>query len=177
MKNILVISTSLRKGNSYRLAQQFAKGAEEAGNKVELVSLVGKKIDYCRGCFQCLSKGSCVIKDDAVEIADKMRDADVIAFATPVYYYSMSGQMKTLIDRANCLYSGKRNFTDVYLLATAAEGSPSAMDNTVAGVQGWIDCFSGVSLKGVIRGTGVNDIGDINGKKSLIEAYEMGRNV
>ena len=93
-KHVLVISTSLRKGNSERLAQEFAKGAAAAGHQVEELTLRGKRLTFCTGCMACLEKGHCVIPDDAVEIAAKMKQADVIAFATPIYYYEMSGQMK-----------------------------------------------------------------------------------
>ena len=69
MKNVLIISTSLRGGsNSELLAKECAKGAEEAGNRVELLSLKGKKIQYCIGCLACLKTGECVQKDDAPEI-------------------------------------------------------------------------------------------------------------
>ena len=96
MKKVLVLSSSLRKGsNSETLAQEFAKGAAEAGNKVEFESLRGKKIGFCMGCLACQKKGKCVIKDDANAITKKMESADVIVFATPIYYYEMSGQPKT----------------------------------------------------------------------------------
>ena len=96
MKNVLIISTSLRGGsNSELLAKECAKGAEEAGNRVELLSLKGKKIQYCIGCLSCMKTGKCVQKDDAPEIMEKLRRADVLVFATPIYYYEMCGQMKT----------------------------------------------------------------------------------
>ena len=106
MKNVLIISTSLRGGsNSELLAKECAKGAEEAGNRVELLSLKSKKIQYCIGCLACIKTGKCVQKDDAPEIVEKLRRADVLVFATPIYYYEMCGQMKTLLDRMNPLYS------------------------------------------------------------------------
>lgn len=176
MKNILVISTSLRKGNSLALAEKFAEGARDEGNNVRLISLIGKKIDFCRGCFVCLEKGECIIADDANEIVAEMKKADVIAFATPVYYYSMSGQMKTLLDRANSLYDTDYKFTDIYLLATADEKGEDTMDKTITGLEGWIDCFERADLKGVVKALGVTNIGDIDGKEALSEAFEMGRN-
>ena len=95
-KNVLIISSSPRKGgNSETLAASFAKGAQDAGNHVETVWLREKQIGFCKGCLACLKAGHCVIKDDAAEIAAKMHDADVLVFATPVYYYSVSGQFKT----------------------------------------------------------------------------------
>ena len=104
-KKVLIISSSPRKGgNSETLAAAFAKGAREAGNQVETVYLREKQVGFCKGCLACLKLGHCVIQDDAVEIAAKMHDADVLVFATPVYYYCVSGQLKTMLDRANPLF-------------------------------------------------------------------------
>ncbi len=177
-KNVLIISASLRKGsNSEMLAKEFAKGALEAGNQVETVSLRDKSIGFCRGCLACLKLGKCVIGDDAVEIAEKMKSADVLVFATPVYYYSVSGQLKTVLDRANSLYGSDYKFTQVYLLATAAEDEESTVEGAEKAVRGWVDCFERAELSGVIFAGGVNDAGDIAGHKGLTEAYEAGRNV
>ena len=96
-KKVLVISSSPRKGgNSETLAAAFAKGAQEAGNQVETVYLREKQVGFCKGCLACLKLGHCTVQDDAVEIAAKMHDADVLVFATPVYYYCVSGQLKTM---------------------------------------------------------------------------------
>ena len=177
-KNVLVISTSMRKGgNSDSLADSFAKGAAERGNTVEKISLIGKKIGFCIGCLSCQKTQKCVLKDDAAEIVEKMKNADVIAFATPIYYYEMAGQMKTLLDRANPLYPSNYKFRDIYLLASSAEDDGAAMDRAVVGLQGWIECFPKCGLKGVVRGTGVEAVGDIAGKPVLDEAFEMGKNV
>ena len=100
-KKVLIISSSPRKGgNSETLAAAFAKGAREAGHQVETVYLREKQVGFCKGCLACLKLGHCVIQDDAVDIAAKMHDADVLVFATPVYYYCVSGQLKTMLDRA-----------------------------------------------------------------------------
>ena len=80
----------------------------------------------------------CFMKDDAANIAEKVQHADVIAFATPIYYYEMCGQMKTLLDRMNPLYTSEYAFRDIYLLTTAAENDESAMDGAVKGMQGLI---------------------------------------
>ena len=105
MKKVIVISTSLRRGsNSDMLADKFVEGAMSGGNDVEKISLVGKDIRFCTGCFCCQKLGKCVIKDDVNDIMAKVLEADVVAWATPIYYYEMSGQMKTLIDRMNAMY-------------------------------------------------------------------------
>ena len=104
-KKVLIISSSPRKGgNSETLAAAFGKGARDAGNQVETVYLREKQVSFCKGCLACLKLGHCVIQDDAVEIAAKMHDANVLVFATPVYYYCVSGQLKTMLDRANPLF-------------------------------------------------------------------------
>ena len=179
MKKVLILSTSLRSGsNSEYLAREFARGAREAGNDVELISLVGKRIGYCIGCLSCQKTQTCVIRDDAVSIAEKMKDADVLAFATPVYYYGMSGQMKTLLDRMNPLFPSDYRFRDVYVLATAADEEESAMDGTVTGMQGWLDCFEKTRLGGVLRGVGINDANAAKAHPDVCrKAYDMGKQV
>ena len=177
-KNVLVLSTSLRRGgNSETLADAFARGAEEMGNRVEKIGLYDKTIGFCRGCLVCQKTGRCVIRDDAGPVSQKMQAADVIVFATPIYYYGMCGQMKTMLDRANPLFTSDYAFRDIYLLATAADEGESAMDGAVKGVQGWIDCFEKANLAGTVFGGGVEAVGDIQGHPSLQKAYEMGRMV
>lgn len=178
-KKVLIISTSLRKGgNSETLAKEFAKGAASGGNSVEFVSLADKTIGFCKGCLACQKTQRCVIHDDADAIAQKVLTADVLAFATPVYYYEMSGQMKTLLDRLNPLFPSDYAFRDVYLIATAAEVDKSAMDGAVNGLNGWIACFGRAQLKGIICGTGVTNMGEINRvDEALKEAYTAGKTI
>ncbi|MBQ3664391.1 MAG: flavodoxin family protein [Clostridia bacterium] len=175
-KKAVIISTSPRHdSNSHALAEAFARGAQEAGNEVELISLRGKKIAFCLGCFACQEKGSCVIRDDAVGIEEKVLEADVVVWATPIYYYEMSGQMKTLIDRLNPLFPKDYRFRDVYLLATAADDSESTPDRAVEGVKGWVECFEKAAFKGSVFCGGVNDPGDIRKNEKLDEAYRLGQ--
>lgn len=177
-KKILIIGTSPRaNGNSNRLVQEFEKGAIEAGNNVETIYLYDKTINFCKGCLACQKLQKCVINDDANAVTDKIREAEIIVWATPVYYYCMSGQMKTMIDRSNPLFATQNKFKDIYLLATAAEDEETAMDGTIKGLQGWIDCHDGVELKGVVKATGVADINDIERSSALEEAYELGKSI
>lgn len=175
-KKVLIISTSPRRGgNSETLAKEFEKGALEAGHHVETFYLHEQTIGFCRSCFVCQKTKRCIIHDDADIIAQKMVTAQVIAFATPVYFYGMSGQMKTMLDRSNPCFPSDYAFRDIYLLASAAEEEESTMDGTVNGLQGWIDCFEKANLKGVVRAVGVFAAGDIKENPSLGEAYEMGK--
>lgn len=177
-KNVLVISSTLRKnGNSEILAKEFAKGADEAGNKVEFITLQNKNIKFCQGCLACQKVGHCVIQDDSNEIAEKMKDAEVIAFASPIYYYEMSGQLKTLLDRANALYALDYKFRDIYFLAAAADSDSHSADIATNGIQGWIACFAKAQLKGTVLGAGTEAIGDIQNNPAMKKAYEMGKGV
>ena len=176
--NVLIISSSLRRGsNSEALAEEFARGAADAGNKVELISLRNKDIRFCRGCLACQKTQKCVITDDANAIVAKMHDADVIAFATPIYYYEMSGQLKTLLDRANPLYPSDYRFRDIYMLTSAAEEEQSTPERAVMGLTGWIDCFEKSRLAGTVFAGGVNAPEEIKGHPALAEAYAVGNKI
>ena len=174
-KKVLILSTSPRiGGNTDILAGEFARGAADAGNEVEKICLADKAIGFCRGCLACQKTQRCVIRDDAGAIVQKMLTADVIAFATPIYYYEMSGQMKTMIDRANSLYDSDYKFTDIYMLTTAAEDEPEVPNRAIGGLTGWIDCFDRAHLSGSVFAGGVNESGTIKGHSALKKAYEMG---
>ena len=178
MKRVIVISTSLRRGsNSDMLADQFVDGAKAAGNKVEKISLVGKNIQFCKGCLGCQKLGRCVIHDDVNEIMAKVLKADVICWATPIYYYEMSGQMKTLIDRMNAMYEQDYLFREVYLLTTAAEDEPETPKRAEIGLTGWIDCYPKSHLAGHLFCGGVNEAREIEGNAKLQEAFELEKNV
>lgn len=177
-KKVLVISTSPRKGgNSDVLADEFVRGAREAGNSVEKITLIDKTIGFCRGCLACQSTQHCVIHDDADAIAQNMLTADVIVFATPIYYYAMCGQMKTMLDRSNPLFSADYAFRDIYLLAAAAEENEHTVDGAVTGLMGWIDCFEKARLAGTVFAGGMTSVGEIQGHPALKKAYEMGKNI
>lgn len=176
-KKVLVISTSLRaNSNSDALAQEFARGAKEAGNDVEYLTLRDKAIGFCKGCLACQKTGVCVIKDDANVIAEKMLHADVLVYATPIYYYEMAGQMKTLLDRMNPLYGSDYAFREIYLLSTAADTEETTPKRALDGLGGWIDCFEKAGLAGSLFCGGVNGAGEIGGNEKLKEAFEMGKN-
>ena len=178
MKKVIVISTSLRRGsNSDMLADKFVEGAMSGGNDVEKISLVGKDIRFCTGCFGCQRLGKCVIKDDVNDIMAKVLEAEVVVWATPIYYYEMSGQMKTLIDRMNAMYPLDYKFRDVYLLTTAAEDEDQTPKRAEAGLMGWIDCYPKSRLAGTLFCGGVNDAREIEGNVKLQEAFELGKNI
>lgn len=176
-KNILVLSASFRKkGNSDLLCDQFIKGAQQAGHQTEKIHLNDLAINYCRGCGVCNTTHSCVQKDDMAAVLDKMIAADVIVMATPVYFYTMNGQMKTLIDRTVPRYteiSGK----DFYFIVAAADDSRANMEKTLEGFRGFTtDCLPDAHEKGIVYGTGAWNIGDIKNMPAMEEAFQMGLN-
>ena len=177
-KKVLIISTSLRNGsNSEILAKEVEKGAKEAGHDVEFVSLKDKEIKFCKGCLACQKLGHCVIDDDANAITEKIKISDVIVWATPVYYYEMSGQMKTMIDRANPLFSADYKFREVYLLTTSADGEDS-IKPVINGLNGWIACFDKVKFCGYVSGGNVDAPNGINTRtKELETAFNLGKNI
>jgi multimeric flavodoxin WrbA len=179
MKKILFISSSLRhESNSEILAEQAFHGALAAGNKAELISLKGKEIRFCKGCLACQKTLKCVIKDDVAGILDKVRAADTLVFATPVYYYELSGQLKTLLDRLNPLYPQEYSFRDVYLMTTSAEVGDEVVETAVGGLKGWIACFEKACFAGVFNGGGVNDAGEADKHESLMKAaFEFGKSL
>lgn len=177
MKKILIVSSSPRKGgNSDILAAKFAEGAAAAGNETKIISVGDLGLKFCTGCLYCHSHDKCVLNDGMNALYPEFENADVLVFATPVYYYSVSGQLKTFLDRLNPLYPRKNKFKEVYLLATAAENDEAAMNGSVSDIEGWISCFDGAELKGVVRGTGVTGKGDILKTDFPGKAYEMGKN-
>ncbi len=100
IKNVLIISASFRpNSNSHALCQEVAKGVKAAGNKADVIRLKDKKIGFCTGCYACQKLGKCVIQDDANAIVEKICKADAVVFGTPVYYFSIAGQLKALFDR------------------------------------------------------------------------------
>lgn len=178
-KKVLILSTSLRKGsNSNILAEAFAKGAKEAGHQVTLLSLEDKQIGYCYGCLVCQKISKCAIKDDVNDILDEMLGSEIIVYATPIYFYEMSGQMKTMIDRSNPAFIQDYQFRDVYLLATAADEEDRAMDGAIKGLEGWIECFPKAQLAGVIKGTGMDAPNSMkNNEVLLAKTYGMGKSI
>jgi len=177
-KNVIIISASPRKhGNSDLLCDRFLEGAKEAGHPAEKIFLRDKKINYCLACDACKKNGgTCIQKDDMAAVLAKIIAADVLVLATPVYFYTMNAQMKTLIDRTVAKYPSLGT-KEVYIIIAAAESSKEAMERTIEGFRGFFDCYPDMTEKGIIYGTGAWNIGDIKTSPAMKEAYELGKNV
>lgn len=178
-KKVLILSSSPRKGgNSDTLCDKFKEGAEASGNKVEKIFLRDKKINYCTGCGYCNTNDNtaCSQKDDMAEILDKIIDSDVIVLATPVYFYTMSGQLKTFIDRFCARYTHIEN-KEFYYIMTSADTNPHAMDRVLNEFGGLISCLSGAEEKGAIIATGVWQKDEVKNTSYPQEAFDMGKKV
>jgi len=177
-KKVVILSGSPRKGgNSDLLCDRFRQGAESVGHQVEKISLRDKQLGYCVACDACQKNGgSCVQQDDMVEVLDKMIAADVIVMATPIYFYTMNGQMKTLIDLCYARYTAISD-KDFYFVMTAAVGNQGLLERTLEGFHGFTACLSGAREKGVIYGTGAWHAGDIRKSSAMTQAYELGKTV
>lgn len=178
MKKVLIISASPRvNGNSSMLCDQFVKGAKTAGNEVEKLNIAKQDIAYCTGCGVCNSTSKCVQNDDMEVLLEKMVNSDVIVLASPVYFYSVDGQLKTFIDRCVPRYREIAN-KDFYFIVTAADMNISNMQRTIETLRGFTqDCLPNANEAGIIYGVGAWNVGEIKSTPAFEQAYEMGKGV
>jgi len=174
-KNVLIISASFRPdSNSHALCEEVAKGVTAAGNKAEVIRLKDKTIGFCTGCYACQKLGRCVIKDDANAIVEKICQADAVVFGTPVYYFSIAGQLKALFDRCVAKWP-EPNGKPYYLVATMAEDTD--WDIVKAPLQGFVDCFEGAAIKGFLQAGGVYEPGAVKTTKFMQMAFDLGMRI
>lgn len=179
-KKVLILSASPhKKGNSDLLCDEFLRGAQESGNDVTKIFLREKKIGYCVACNFCKKDGNCgpcAIKDDMAEVLQKMHEADAIVLASPVYFYGINAQMKTLLDRTYASWMDMKG-KELYYILTCADDSNECIDAALAGFNGWEVCLPDPVRKGVIYGKGNLAAGDVKGKPVMQEAFETGKAV
>ena len=179
MKKVLILSGSPRRGgNSDTLCDRFAKGALDAGHEVEKIFVAEKKIQPCLGCYYCKDHGGeCVYKDGMADILQKIIDCDVLVLSSPVYFYSISAQLKAVIDRCVARWTEIAN-KDLYYITTAMEEEDDTMDGTIACFHGFAMCIDGYYEKGTLYGRGLGDKHDVEGRPEyLTVAYEMGNSI
>lgn len=191
MKNILIISGSGRPGgNTAQLADAFTRGAEEAGHRVERVSLIKTKVNGCLGCNACRWGKPCVQKDDFNDLAPKLLAADLIVFASPLYYFSWSSRIQALIERFYCLTEqepnpqlgryGKYPFKgDCALLMTAADGDFWTFEQAMNHYRYTMISYIGFNDKGHVLAYGCGSCEEKPwiDQKYLDEAYSFGKTV
>ena len=175
---IVVLSGSPRKnGNTDRLTAAFVEGAESAGKKVKLFRVADMRIAGCQGCNQCFDgKGVCVQKDDAQAILDALREADAYVLASPIYFFSLSAQIRLAIDRTYALLRAEMPATKSALLITCGADTASAADGAVATYKGMCS-HSGRADAGIIIAPGLHKPGEIEGRPELEQARALGREI
>lgn len=175
MKKVVIISSSMRKGNSDKLCDEFEKGATEAGNIITRINIRDIKLGFCLGCRDCYNYGDCTQNDDMNKLYPKLAEADVIVFATPIYFGEISGSLKTFIDRMYPLYtsiSGK----EVYIIVSCYEDDHTFADDSLVGFKRSLSDFGLDNIKKIIYGLETDGPNDIR-KEILADAYKTGLKV
>lgn len=191
MKHILVVQGGGRpNGNTAQLVASFVKGAQESGHVVEVISLLKNEVRGCLGCNACRYGKPCVQKDAFNDIVPKIKGADCIVFASPLYFWTISAKMKAFIERFYCIAQEdpdpplgryeKYPVKDCALLMTAADNFFWTFEQAVSWYRFTLVRYIGFQDKGMILAGGC---GDTNGKPQiektphLQEAYDFGRNI
>ena len=180
-KKIVILNGSPRKnGNTSALVTAFTEGAKSVGHAVTQFFLDSMDIHGCKGCFGGHSSKDCpcVQKDDMAQIYPAVKDSDVVVLASPLYYWTMSGQLKTALDRLFALEEGDGNQLRgngrASVLLMAAEGH--GFEDAVLYYDHLMEHLRWKNLGHVLAG-GNMDVGDIIEKKELNEAYELGKTI
>lgn len=189
MKKILIIQGGGRpKGNTAQLVESFQRGAEEAGHSVEVISLLRSEVKGCLGCNACRYGKPCVQKDSFNDLVPKIKDADLLVFASPLYFWTLSARLKAFIERFYCIAEEDPNpplgryekypVKDCALLMTAADDLFWTFDQAVSYYRFALVNYIGFHDKGMLLAGGC---GDTNGKPQidrtgyLEKAYQFGK--
>ena len=172
---ILVITGSPRKnGNSNTLADNFIKGAQEAGHNVVRFDSAFKNVHPCIACNKCGMNGKCVFKDDFEFIRDNIIDADAVIFATPMYYFGISAQIKAVIDRFYAINGQIHTPKKSALIMTYADTSSKEAQPIISHYETLLN-YLGWSDSGKVIASGVWTEGDVNNTEYPKQAYELGK--
>lgn len=177
-RNILVLAGSARKhGNTDRLADEFIRGAREAGHQAEKIYLKDYKINGCLGCGACQRNGgTCMQKDDMTEIYGKWLAADAVALASPVYFYTWNSQMKAALDRTFAIEQKVKD-TTFYLLSAGSAPGEDYMCLMLESFRKYVACFraGGNTEGGYVFGLNTNAPGDVDASDAAAKVYELGK--
>ena len=179
MSRIVVLTGSVRRGgNTEMLAGAFADGARERHHEVELVSPADYRINPCTGCNCCYTSAGnrCVQEDDMAMIYDKLRQADTLVIASPVYFYGISAQLKTIIDRLHTPMRSSFRIRRLGLILAGAATLPDLFDPIVMQYRMILKFFSLEDI-GMVLVSGVKDKGDVLNGEGIRQAYEMGKSL
>ncbi|MDO5118361.1 MAG: flavodoxin family protein [Eggerthellaceae bacterium] len=152
---IAVFNGSPRKENTYAMVQAFREGAEAAGHEVEEYHVGRMKISGCLGCEYCHTKGEgvCVQKDDFEKLLPAYKEADVVVFASPIYYFTMTAQIEAAIQRVYCIGKPLNAKKMVLLLSS---GAPGVYDSSIAQFNAYCG-YCGIEFAGAITANGAEN--------------------
>ena len=171
---ILVLTGSPRKnGNSNTLADNFIKGAEEAGHMVERFDAAFKDVHPCIACNKCGMNGTCVFKDDFEFVRQHIIDADAVVFATPMYYFGISAQLKAVIDRFYAINGQIHRPKKAVLLMTYADTGAAEAEPIIKHYEVLLN-YLGWQNAGTVIASGVWPAGAVNHTEYPRQAYELG---
>lgn len=173
MKIVVLNGSPRPNGNTEIMTDAFVRGAEEAGHQVVKFNLGTMKIAPCLACEYCASHGGvCVQKDDIQKVSAQVDGADMLVFASPVYWFTISAQLKTAIDR---LYAfGKKQFTIKYAALLLDSASDKVYRSAIAGYEDTC-AYLGWENKGIVTVYGMKEKGDMKGTQGEQQAYELGK--
>jgi len=191
MKRILIIQGGGRpRENTAQLVNSFAKGAEEAGHQVEIVSLLKNEVKGCLGCNACRYGKPCVQKDAFNLIVPKIKDADMIVFASPLYFWTLSSRLKAFIERFYCIAEEdpapplgryeRYPVKDCALLMTAADDFFWTFEQAVSYYRFAIVNYIGFRDQGMLLAGGCGDTNEkpqIAATTHLQKAYQLGKTI
>ncbi len=180
MSNIVVLSGSPRKGgNTDQLVQAFVEGAEkDKNNTVEVFSIEDYKVNPCIGCNTCFERNghACFQQDDMHIIYEKLKSADVLVIASPVYFYGVSAQLKAVIDRLHTPMRNEFTVKKLALILVGAATLPELFDAIKVQYQMVLNFFK-LEDAGMVLVRGAKDKGDVENTEGLKEAYELGKTI
>ena len=177
MKITVLMGSPNRNGSTAILAENFVKGAQDAGHGTEVIDVCHAEIHPCIGCVKCGYEGPCVQKDDVEMIRKKLLASDMVVFATPLYYYGMSAQLKTVVDRF-CAYNSSLNRRHLKsALLTAAWNADDWTFDALEAHYKTLVRYINFEDKGMVLGYGCGTPSMTRGSRYPEEAYRLGRNL
>lgn len=175
--HVVLLSTSPRENaNSDILCDAMLQGLREAGNEGEKLQTGKMDIGPCNACYYCKQNGgTCIQKDDMPAVIEKLKTADAIVFAAPIYFGTAAAQLKLLMDRLHCCHN-ELPVKKTALILTAGDSDPAQMDAAAAAYKMFLFGLSDAEDRGVLRAAGVDEPGEVATSVYFEQAKEFGRN-
>ncbi|MBP3326407.1 MAG: flavodoxin family protein [Coprococcus sp.] len=177
MKVLVITGSPHKNGTTAILAEKFINGATEAGHEVSCFNAAFKNVHPCIACEKCHNTDTgCAFKDDMEELNPKLLEADAIIFISPIYYYAMNAQIKTVIDRFYANDAALHKNKKAALIVTMADDTTESADGAIASFKGMTN-FLEWDIAGIITGVACGDVDALNKTDYPEQAYALGKNL